>query len=43
MDKKIKKLIGKTKSLEKGEKSLLKEDKIHDRVIDKARMKLKKK
>jgi hypothetical protein len=43
MDKKIKKLIGKTKSLEKGEKALLKEDKVHDREIDKAKAKLRKK
>lgn len=37
MDKKIKKLIGKTKQLEKGEKSLLKEDKKHDKTIAKAK------
>lgn len=37
MDKKIKKLISKTKNLEKSEKSLLKEDIRHDRVIDKAK------
>ncbi len=37
MDKKIKKIITETKGLEKKEKSLLKEDKIHDKVIDKAK------
>jgi hypothetical protein len=39
MDKKIKKLQKDTKKLAKQEASLLKEDKKHDKVIDKAKMK----
>ena len=35
MDKKIKKIIKKEKELEKGTKSLLKEDKKHDKIIEK--------
>ena len=42
MDKRIKKIIGETKNLEKKEKSLLKEDKKHDKVIDRAKKKMKK-
>lgn len=42
MDKKIKKLMSATKGLEKKEKSLLKEDKKHDKLIDKAKAKMKK-
>ncbi len=41
MDKKIKKLEKETKGLLKGEKSLLKEDKKNDKIIDKAKMKMK--
>jgi hypothetical protein len=41
MDKKIKSLITKTKGIEKSEKSLLKEDKKHDKVINKAKKKMK--
>ena len=41
MDAKIKKLQKKTKSLAKDESKLLKEDKKHDKVIDKAKMKMK--
>jgi hypothetical protein len=41
MDKKIKKLIDKTRNIERSEKSLLKEDKKHDKVIDKAKKKMK--
>lgn len=43
MDKKIKHLQKTTKKLEKEEKSLLREDKKHDKIIDKAKHKLKKK
>lgn len=42
MDKKIKKLEAKEESLLKGTKSLLKQDKKHDKVIEKAKMKMKK-
>ena len=42
MDKKIKQLQKKTKSLEKDEAKLLREDKKHDKIIDKAKKKLKK-
>ena len=41
MDKQIKKLQKKTKTILKDEKHLLKEDKKHDKVIDKAKMKVK--
>jgi len=41
MDKKIKKLIKDTKKVEHEEKSLLKEDKKHDKIIDKAKKKLR--
>ena len=37
MDKKIKGLIKSTKGLEKKETSLLKEDKVRDKVVDKAK------
>ena len=43
MDKKIKKIISKEKGLEKSTKSLLKEDKKHDRTIEKAEKIIKKK
>lgn len=43
MDAKIKKLQHGTKKLLKEERSLLKEDKKHDRLIDKAKKALKKK
>lgn len=43
MDKKIKKLMKDTKHVEKEEKSLLKADKKHDKIIDKAKKKLRKK
>jgi len=39
MDKKIKKLESKEKQLLKGTKSLLKEDKKHDKIIEKAKHK----
>lgn len=43
MDKKIKKIIKDTKKLEGREKTLLKEDKRHDKIVDKAKkMKMKK-
>jgi hypothetical protein len=42
MDKKIKALQSKTKGLLKGEKSLLKADKKNDKIVDKAKMKMKK-
>ncbi len=41
MDKKIKKIIGKNKQEGKELSSLLKEDKKHDKTIEKAKMKLK--
>ena len=41
MDKQIKKLMSKTKSLERDESRLLKQDKKHDKIIDKAKHKLK--
>ena len=41
MDKKIKSLMKDTKKIEKKEKSLLKEDKSHDMIIDKAKKKMK--
>lgn len=41
MDKQIKKLKTATKGLIKKEESLLKQDKKHDKVIDKAKMKMK--
>ena len=41
MDKKIKKIISQEKDLEKKTKSLLKEDKKHDKVIAKAEKKIK--
>lgn len=41
MDKKIKKLKRDTKKILTEEASLLKEDKRHDRVIDKAKKKMK--
>jgi hypothetical protein len=41
MDKKIKKLQKDTKKIVKEESSLLKEDKRHDKVIDKAKKKMK--
>jgi len=40
MDKKIKALESKEKSLLKGTKSLLKEDKKHDKIIEKAKEKM---
>lgn len=43
MDKKIMKLEAKEKELLKGTKNLLKEDKKHDKVIEKAKMKMKRK
>jgi len=43
MDKKIKKIISKTEKLEHAEKSLLKEDKKHDKIVDKAKKIVKKK
>ena len=43
MDKKIKKIIGENKKEGKQLKSLLKEDKKHDKVVEKAEHKLKKK
>jgi len=43
MDKKIKKLQKDTKKVMKEESALLKADKKHDKIIDKAKMKLKKK
>lgn len=42
MDKKIKSLIKDTKKLEGKEKKLLKADKVHDKIIEKAKNKLKK-
>ena len=42
MDKKIKALTKNTKNLVKEEKSLLKADKKNDKVVDKAKMKMKK-
>jgi len=39
MDKKIKKLESKEKALLKGTKSLLKQDKKNDKIIDRAKMK----
>lgn len=41
MDKKIKALQKDTKKLEKKEMALLKEDKKHDKIIDKAKAKMK--
>ena len=41
MDKKIKKIITKERDLERNTKSLLKEDKVHDKLIDKAKKKMK--
>lgn len=41
MDKKIKNLQSQTKKLVKEEASLLREDKKHDKVIDKAKKKMK--
>ena len=41
MDKQIKKLKTATKSLVKKEESLLKQDKKHDKIIDKAKAKMK--
>lgn len=41
MDKKIKKLEKQTKAVLKGEKALLKEDKKHDKLIAKAKLKEK--
>lgn len=41
MDKKIKKLITKTKGLEKSEKDLLKVDEKQDKIVDKAKKKMK--
>jgi len=41
MDKKIKSLQKDTKKLEKKEASLLREDKKHDKLIDKAKKKMK--
>ena len=41
MDKKIKKIIKKTDSLEKDEKKLLKLDKKNDKIVDKAKSKMK--
>lgn len=43
MDKKIKKIIRGTEKLEHQEKSLLKMDKKHDKVVDRAKKVLKKK
>ena len=43
MDKKIKKIISKEKGLEKSTKSLLKEDKKHDKKLEKCDMMMKKK
>lgn len=43
MDKKIKKIQKKTKSLEKDEAQLLKMDKNHDKILDKAKKKMKEK
>jgi hypothetical protein len=43
MDKKIKSLEKGTKALLKKESALLKEDKTHDKVIDKAKKMIKKK
>ena len=43
MDKKIKKIIKKEKGLEKSTKSLLKEDKKHDKVVERAEKIVKKK
>lgn len=40
MDKKIRKIIKDTKKIERQEKSLLKEDKKHDKVIIKAKKKI---
>jgi hypothetical protein len=40
MDKKIKKLQRDTKKIMKEESSLLKEDKKHDKIIDKAKKKM---
>ena len=42
MDKSIMKLQKKTRSLQKDEARLLKEDKVHDKIIDRAKKKLKK-
>jgi hypothetical protein len=41
MDAKIKRLQKDTKKLQKEEASLLKEDKKHDKIIDKAKRKIK--
>lgn len=41
MDAKIKKIIKKTDSLEKDEKKLLKADRKNDKIVDKAKMKIK--
>lgn len=41
MDKKIKKIQKDTKKLVKEESSLLKADKKHDKIVDKAKMKMK--
>jgi hypothetical protein len=41
MDKKIKALQKATKSLSKKESSLLKEDKKHDKIVNKAKKKMK--
>ena len=41
MDKKIKKLQKDTKKLAKEEASLLRQDKKHDKIIDKAKSKMK--
>lgn len=41
MDKQIKALQRDTKKLEKKESALLKEDKRHDKIVDKAKMKMK--
>ncbi len=41
MDKKIKKIMKDTKHVEKEEKSLLKMDKKNDKIVDKAKKKMK--
>ena len=41
MDKKIKKLQKDTKKIVKEESSLLKEDKKHDKIVDRAKKKMK--
>jgi len=43
MDREIKKIIKKTKNVEKAEKSLLKKDVKNDKMLDKAKKVLKKK